>query len=161
MTVRRCVREFAPPRQLNRSASSSISKRYAFRSTLLFFGAVQTSGHCTCRPAAAKEQTRWGNEHIVITGVIRVNTLRGTVLDPADSPMPQALVEVFTRGAKQRRIVACFTDSDGHFCLARLPAGRYELRCSFENFQAVSQTVHVVRSARVLHRVNVRLPVAT
>lgn len=131
--------------------------------TLLFIfsAAVNSNDPCRCKPAPAQEQTRWGNEHVVIDGSVRVNTLRGIILDPNDSPIPQALVEVFTRGAQPRRIAACFTDSDGHFCLARLPGGRYELRCSFKNFQAVSQTIHVVRSARVMHRINVRLPVAT
>jgi len=126
---------------------------------LIFVG--PGASRCTCTPAPPEAQTRWGNEHIVSAGAIRVNTVRGTVLDAVDSRIPQALVEVFTRGKQPRRIVACFTDSDGHFCLARLPAGSYELRCSSKDFQAVSQTIHVVRSRRVTGRVSVRLPVAT
>jgi len=127
----------------------------------MFFAAVKTNGPCTCKPATDQEQTRWGNEHVLIDGVIRLNAVRGRVLDQNASPMLQALVEVFTRGTRPRRIAACFTDSDGEFCLTQLPAGRYELRCSFKNFHAVSQTIQVVRSRRVMRRLKVMLPVAT
>jgi hypothetical protein len=90
--------------------------------------------------------------------------------------MTNALVEVFTdpdvlllrsnpgveaRRAKQRRVAACFTNEEGEFCLAELPAGRYELRCSSKGFQAVSQTIRVTPKSRVKKQVVVHLPLAT
>jgi hypothetical protein len=90
--------------------------------------------------------------------------------------MPDALVELFTdpdvfllpdsaaveaRRAKQRRVAACFTNEAGKFCLARLRAGRYELRCSAKGFQTVSQEIRVVAKGRVRKQVAVRLPFAT
>lgn len=134
------------------------------------------SNQCVCPVVPSQEQTRWGNEHVVISTVTRVRILRGAINDATNSPMPNALVEVFTdpdvmtlaysadveaRRAKQRRIAACFTNAEGKFCLAGLPAGRYELRCSAKNFQAVSQTIKVVHSGRAKKQIVVRLPVAT
>lgn len=145
---------------------------------IVLFALLQTSrpaNVCKCPAVPSQEHTRWGNEHIVLSTVTQVRVLRGTISDEADSPMPDALVEVFTdpgqmtlpyspeveaRRAKQRRVAACLTNAEGKFCLAGLPTGRYELRCSAKNFQAVSQTIKVGKG-RVRRQMIVHLPVAT
>jgi len=143
---------------------------------LSFSPASHQAGQCSCGPVPAEESTRWGNDNITLSTVSRVRVLRGVIIVGSDDLMANALVEVFTdpdviklaysseveaRRAKQRRVAACFTDSHGRFCLTQLPLGRYELRCSAKNFQAVSQTIKVVGSGRVKKRIIVRLPVAT
>ena len=73
--------------------------------------------------------------------------LRGTVMRPDGTPLPKALVEVFTnpeyllddrvldkRGASnQRRVAACITGADGKFYFSGLSAGRYEIRSSSDD----------------------------
>jgi len=131
---------------------------------------------CSCQPAPTQEQTRWGNDNITLSTVTPVHVLNGSVTAGSDQPMVNALVEIFTdpdvillpyspareeRRGKQRRITACFTDTKGRFCLAQLPSGRYELRCSARDFQTVSQTIKVVANRCVKKQITVRLPVAT
>jgi len=143
---------------------------------LLLLPASRSNSACICPAVPAHEQTRWGNEHITISTVTRVRVLKGTISDSNDSPMPNALIEVFTdpgqvtlpyspaveaRRARQRRIAACFTDAAGKFCIPRLPPGSYELRSSAQGFQAVSQTIKVIAKGRARKHVSVRLPVAT
>jgi hypothetical protein len=134
------------------------------------------SKSCTCPAVPAKEQTRWGNERIVLSTETRVHLLRGTINDWHDDPMPNSLVEVYTdpdvitleyspeidaRRAKQRRIAACITDAKGRFCLSDLPVGRYELRCSATGFQAISQRIRVVGKGQVKKQITVHMHVAT
>ena len=131
---------------------------------------------CTCRPAPTQEQTRWGNDNITLSTVTRVRMLRGAVTIAGDDPMANGLVEILNdpdvillpyspareeRRRNQRRIAACFTDGQGRFCLAKLPPGRYELRCSATGFQTVSQTIKVVRNGRGRKQIFIRLSVAT
>jgi hypothetical protein len=131
---------------------------------------------CACMPVSDNEHTRWGNENVVISHVTRIRILRGVVMDSNQGLMANALVEVLTepdlmlmpsspametRRARQRRVAACLTDDEGNFCLARLPAGRYELRCSAVGFNAVSQTIRVTAKGRISKRVTVHLPFAT
>jgi hypothetical protein len=130
---------------------------------------------CFCEPASENEHTRWGNENVVISTVTRLRTLRGVVKADNDEALAKALVEVLTdpdilllptssdvesRRARQRRVMACFTDDKGSFCIKRLPAGRYELRCSAPGFKTVSQTIRVIATYRIRKRVTVHLPVA-
>ena len=146
---------------------------------LLLFSLLPANHHargCPCRPAPPREQTRWGNDNVTLSAATRVSVLRGAVADINDQPMPEALVELSTdpgvsllpyspereaRRSRQRRIAACFTDSAGRFCFARLPAGRYELRCSARGFQTVSQTIIVAAKGRGRKRISVTLPAAT
>jgi hypothetical protein len=131
---------------------------------------------CSCRQAPTQEQTRWGNDNITLSTVTRVRVLNGSVTVGSDQPLVNALVEIFTdpdvillpysptreeRRGKQRRITSCFTDTKGRFCLAQLPPGRYELRCSARDFQTVSQTIKVVTNGSAKKHITVRLRVAT
>jgi len=147
---------------------------------LLFLLLSHLQGHqaheCSCRHAPTQERTRWGNDNVTFSTVSRVRVLKGSITVGSEQPKANALVEIYTdpdailllnspereeRRARQRRISACLTDAEGRFCLAGLPPGRYELRCSAEAFQTVSQTIRVVTTGRVKKRIKVRLPVAT
>jgi protocatechuate 3,4-dioxygenase beta subunit len=129
-----------------------------------------------CAPAPSDERTHWGNENIVLSTVTRVRMLGGTITDASASPISNALIEVLTdpdvqalpyspkreaRRAKQRRVAACLTKTDGRFCLTGIPAGRYELRFSAQGFQTVSQTIRVVVKGRARRHMLARLTVAT
>jgi hypothetical protein len=172
--------EYAPPRQLKRWAASTFKDADMNYGLLLLLFSLLPAGNqarqCTCQPAPPQEQTRWGNDNVVLSTVTRVRVSKGVVTDLNGQPVPTALVEIFTdpevrlppyspereaRRGKQRRIAACFTDPAGKFCFGQLPAGRYELRCSAEGFQIVSQTIVVDVKRRAGKQINVTLPVAT
>lgn len=100
---------------------------------------------CTCLPASAEQQTSWGQQNVIIKHDEIFKTLRGKVSVPASQqPLAGVLVEIYdkpegllmdwkereARKAQQRRVAACVTGADGQFCFPKLPAGKYELRCS-------------------------------
>jgi hypothetical protein len=100
---------------------------------------------CKCSPAAASDQTNWGNGNVIIKKEQLFKSLRGTIIAAGDlKPLAGVLVEVYdkpegllmdfrereSRKAKQRRIAACITGADGQFCFDNIPFGKYELRSS-------------------------------
>lgn len=100
---------------------------------------------CRCLPASAEQQTSWGQQNVIIKHDEVFKSLRGKVSVAAnEQPLAGVLVEVYdkpegllmdsqerdARKAQQRRIAACVTEADGQFCFPKVPAGKYELRCS-------------------------------
>lgn len=101
---------------------------------------------CKCSPPRPGETTHWGGNELVVEKESKVyRSLRGVVYI-GDSPLRDALVEVFDHPdhlllthprneeekAKQRRIAACKTGDDGEFCFVKLPKGKYEIRASID-----------------------------
>lgn len=100
---------------------------------------------CRCAPPDNRETTHWTGNQAELFVFIEKGTyreLKGKVLTSTDgAPFAGVLVEVFDnpdyllpnhffRRGKQVRVAACRTGSDGKFCFASLPSGRYELRLS-------------------------------
>lgn len=100
---------------------------------------------CKCLPASPDQKTSWGQQNVVIKEDEIFKSLRGKVVVAAnEQPLAGVLVEVYdkTEGllmdwkereakkAQQRRIAACVTGVDGEFSFPKIPAGKYELRCS-------------------------------
>lgn len=112
--------------------------------TLLFLSALSVFADCTCRKIENGETTHWGgNELIIQVEEKPYRELRGAILDHNGDPMREALVEVWTNPeyllhevpqtpgekAKQKRLKACRTSTQGIFCI-RVKPGRYEVRVS-------------------------------
>ena len=129
---------------------------------------------CTCT-VTTQEPTRPDENMIILAMTSRLRVAKGTVTDMNRQPVPNALVEAFTdpealtlptspeaeaRRAKRRRVAACLTDSEGKFCFATLPAGKYELRSSAKGFRMVSQGLDVATEGPVGRQVYVLLQVA-
>lgn len=61
---------------------------------------------------------------------IPIGILAGTVVDPHDRPVAGAAVMIQTSDGLEP--YAAHTDRTGHFQIARLETGQYDLRASFE-----------------------------
>ncbi|MBX3278900.1 MAG: carboxypeptidase regulatory-like domain-containing protein [Acidobacteria bacterium] len=99
-------------------------------------------GRCACRIASENETTQWGwiVDRTIEGGAVKA--LRGRILDAAETPIPNALVEVldhpevwlgekgYYNRDKQKRLAACVVGANGEFCFSKLPPGKYELRAS-------------------------------
>jgi protocatechuate 3,4-dioxygenase beta subunit len=140
------LNEIAPPRQLNRSAATSDMK-VLISSTLILLccSGSLSAQRCKCSPPAAGETTRSGaNEHIVVLEKRKHARIAGNVRDVNGEILSDVLVEVFDKPGRlllpypqnienqkpQRRIAACVVGSDGQFCFANIPPGKYEVRFS-------------------------------
>lgn len=94
---------------------------------------------CECKVAGLNETTRPGaNELITIIESKLRKSIFGEVNDETGRPLRDVLVEVFALSTKRadneqkNRIIACTTDEKGRFCFRKVPAGKYEVLCSFE-----------------------------
>ena len=100
---------------------------------------------CRCAAPPPDETTRSGaNENIVLSERRKYALIKGIVRDASGQILPDVLVEVFDnpnhllmpypqnieKQKPQRRIAACVVGSDGQFCFANMPAGKYEVRFS-------------------------------
>jgi protocatechuate 3,4-dioxygenase beta subunit len=100
---------------------------------------------CKCPPPSPGVKTSWGQENVIIKREEPFKFLHGKITGSSDGkPLAEVLVEVYdkpeglllgwkereARKSKQRKIAACVTGKDGEFCFGKIPAGKYELRCS-------------------------------
>lgn len=98
--------------------------------------------NCRCRKATADDQTIWGHIANQYEEERPVRSIQGTVLDPVDSPIEGALVEVFPDDGKDstptsfshRRVAACRVSADGKFCFTRVKPGKYILAVGARGF---------------------------
>lgn len=95
-------------------------------------------------PASPDQKTSWGQQNVIIKEDEIFKSLRGKVVAANEQPLAGVLIEVYdkpegllmdwkereARKAQQQRIAACVTRADGEFCFPKIPAGKYELRCS-------------------------------
>ena len=58
----------------------------------------------------------------------------GTVVDPAQSAVPQAVVRLINTGTNQSREIV--TDTDGNFSFTSIPGGTYDVSVTKDGFQA-------------------------
>lgn len=90
---------------------------------------------CHCKKAKKSETTCWGwiKGHLEVDGGT-VKEIRGRVVDAAESPYADALIEVYGHPEldldERKRVAACWTGANGEFCFEGLKPGRYELRGS-------------------------------
>jgi hypothetical protein len=125
--------------------------------TIFLLAAISCSADCTCRKIEKGETTHWGGNELVIQVEEKsYKEIKGVVLAP-DGPRAGALVEIWTnpeyllrRGpqtpeekAKQKRIKACRTGTDGKFCIYA-KAGRYEVRVSLDSGWDVTKAYVVI-----------------
>ena len=100
---------------------------------------------CRCTKPPPGETTRPGaNENIVLSERQKYTRIKGSVRGANGQVLSDVLVEVFDnpnhllmpfpqnveKRKPQRRIAACVVGSDGQFCFAEIPAGKYEVRFS-------------------------------
>jgi hypothetical protein len=118
------------------------------RTTLLVFLLLATYPQrekCKCLPPSPDQKTSWGQQNVVVKEDRILKSLRGKVVIATNQqPLAGVLVEVYdrpegllmdwkereARKTQQHRIAACVTGVDGEFCFPKVPAGKYELRCS-------------------------------
>ena len=120
---------------------------------------------CGCLPASPNDQTSWGQQNVIITNDKLVKSLRGKVLGlVSKKPLAGVLVEVLdnpegllldwrarqARKSSQHRLAACVTGADGEFCFPKIPAGKYELRCS-KPIEWNSTSVYVIVAPKDPH----------
>jgi len=132
---------------------------------LLSFTAYLQSEKCKCLPASPDQQTSWGQQNVIIKPDEVFKSLRGRVIVAAnEQPLAGVLVEVYdkpegllldwkdreVKKAQQRRIAACVTGPNGEFCFGKLPAGKYELRCS-KPIEWNSTSVYVIIAPKDPH----------
>ena len=111
---------------------------------LLFSVGSPSAQGCKCSPGS-RETTRSGaNEHIVVSEKRKHIRIAGIVWDVNGEIISDVLVEVFDKPdhlllpypqnidqqQPQRRIAACVVGSNGQFCFANIPPGKYEVRFS-------------------------------
>jgi hypothetical protein len=103
--------------------------------------------------------------HMVVefTGPTLKN-LRGNVIDPAEDPIPQALVivERIARG-RAEYIGHQYTDLKGRFCFANLRRGTYVVKTGASGFNATETTIRIEPSKRSIgrRRLVVKQPIGT
>lgn len=100
---------------------------------------------CKCFLPSPGVKTSWGQENVIIKLDEPFKSLHGKITVSSDGkPLAGVLVEVYdkpeglllgwkereARKSKQRKVAACVTGNDGEFCFDKIPAGKYELRCS-------------------------------
>jgi len=100
---------------------------------------------CKCSQPPPGAKTSWGQENVIIKQDQPLKFLHGKIIvSSGEKPLAGALVEVYdkpealllgwkereARKDEQRKIAACVTGEDGEFCFDKMPAGKYELRCS-------------------------------
>ena len=77
-------------------------------------------------------------------------TVRGTVTDPQQKPVPGAVVEL--KAAASAFAKRTLTANNGEFTLAAIPAGSYIIHVQHEGFQAIVEALNVaIGSAANLH----------
>ena len=130
----------------------------------------QLIADAACRPATEADITRLGWNPVVITHPA-VTAVRGVVISPDNTPMDDALVEVYDHPevvinaghatAVQRRIAACITNSSGRFFL-NVPQGYYEVRFTKSDSIGWERTSVLVkvRSLALRRRFRARMEVA-
>jgi hypothetical protein len=72
--------------------------------------------------------------------------VRGTVLGPDGSPVPQARV-YFVTGPEPFPDIAALTDQEGRFALAGAAGGPYGIECAAEGFERERVTVDLADGA--------------
>jgi len=99
---------------------------------------------CSCKKAPPGETTHWSNGEVIMNDGKIYQRLYGVVKYPDNSPAPDALLEIYDKPdnilrrwkhakpkpIRQRLIATCKTGTDGRFCFANIPPGKYELRGS-------------------------------
>jgi protocatechuate 3,4-dioxygenase beta subunit len=108
-------------------------------------GSLLQKEDCKCSPPSPDFKTSWGQENVIIKLDEPFKSLHGKITVSSDGkPLAGVLVEVYdkpeglllgwkereARKSEQRRIATCVTGHDGEFCFDKIPAGKYELRCS-------------------------------
>lgn len=97
---------------------------------------------CSCKKVENWERAQGGWMYPPITEKNVLKSIRGEVHNANREPMADVLVEVLNNpdallerdagpdelAKKQKRLAACKTQKDGHFCFTSIPSGRYELR---------------------------------
>lgn len=147
--------------------------------TLVFAGGSLSGQRCGCAAPSPGETTRDGaNYNIVLLEKRKHAGIKGTVRDPNGDLLSDVLVEVFdnpnqlsSQGSQnieeqkpQRRIAACVVESDGRFCFANIPAGKYEVRFSKNsgwNHTSVVLTVAPRKPNATKRGLNIRLELGT
>lgn len=77
-------------------------------------------------------------------------TVRGTVTDPQQKPVPDATVELKATASAFAK--STFTTNNGEFTLAAVPAGSYTIRIERAGFQPIAEVLNVaIGSAANLH----------
>jgi outer membrane receptor for ferrienterochelin and colicins len=74
---------------------------------------------------------------LTISAFGQTATLRGTVSQPGEAPLPSATVGL------QGTSFGALADRDGNFSILDIPAGTYTINVSFIGFQSISQTITV------------------
>lgn len=108
-------------------------------------GSLFQKESCKCSQPPPEAKTSWGQENVIIKQDQPFKFLRGKIVaSSGGKPLSGVLVEVYdnpealllswkereVRKDMQRKIAACVTGEDGEFCFDKIPAGKYELRCS-------------------------------
>lgn len=112
---------------------------------------------CDCKKATNNQTTFQGNESIRIDKKIVLKELHGMVTDSVESVLPDSLVEVFQIGKKQKRVMACWVDRDGHFCFKNIPKGIYEVRISRQGFKASYYEVEINPNTKMKLQKNLKV----
>ena len=68
-------------------------------------------------------------------------TVRGTVTDPQQKPVPDAVVEL--KAAASDFAKSTLTTNNGEFTLAVVPAGSYTIRVEHEGFRRIAEPLNV------------------
>ena len=90
------------------------------------------SQECKCGAPERDATTRKGySESVIVQPTKRYKKLSG-VVSLSDTPIEGALVELFpySKDYSRKRLAACLTGADGHYCFAGVSKGRYEIRVS-------------------------------
>jgi hypothetical protein len=90
----------------------------------------------------------------------KVRAIKGKITGPFGSKISgKVLVEVITDLENEKRVIACFADSNGNFDLGIGKKGKYYLKVSMEGFDSVYITVLLTHFGR--DELNIELPPST
>lgn len=98
-----------------------------------FLGEIQSSQACSSvSPDFAYPKS---SQLVVLPDLERVRSLKGKVTGPAGSAIAgPVLIEIIDGSDQEKRVSACFADSDGYFDFGMKKKGRYSLKVSMRGF---------------------------
>ncbi len=119
---------------------------------LLLFGSSFADTNCSCKKLPDEAKTKTGWMQLEIKEEKPVKTIRGNVIDLTENVLVGSYVEVFRNEEwnedsddelLEKRVAGCEIGKDGKFCFTGLPAGKYAVRVSQDDFDTLTIFVEV------------------